>query len=71
MPGGAPGRHEPRFDYRPAELRENCGEIEAAGRRMAADLAREAKLLEQEETEKVPGAMEQTKLPFDPSRGGV
>ncbi len=36
---------------------------------MAADLAREAKLLSQEEAEKVPGAMEQTKLPFDPSRG--
>ncbi len=35
---------------------------------MAADLAREATML-QEEAEKVPGAMEQTKLPFDPTRG--
>lgn len=32
---------------------------------MSADLAREAALL-QSEAEKVPGAMEQTKLPFDP-----
>jgi uncharacterized protein (DUF433 family) len=38
---------------------------------MAADLAREAKMLEHEEAEKVPGAMEQTKLPFDPSRGSM
>jgi uncharacterized protein (DUF433 family) len=35
---------------------------------MAADLAREATLLQQEEAEKVPGAMEQTKLSFDPKK---
>jgi uncharacterized protein (DUF433 family) len=34
---------------------------------MAADLSREAAMLK-DEAEKVPGAMEQTKLPFDPSR---
>lgn len=36
---------------------------------MAADLAREQAMLDAEEAEKVPGAMEQTKLPFDPGRG--
>ena len=36
---------------------------------MAADLAREAALLQKEDVEQVPGAMEQTKLPFDPTRG--
>lgn len=35
---------------------------------MAADLAREAKMLETEEAEKVPGAMQQTKLPFAPDK---
>jgi uncharacterized protein (DUF433 family) len=32
---------------------------------MAADLAREAAMLQQSEAEKVPGAMEQTRLRFD------
>ncbi len=35
---------------------------------MAADLAREAALLETEEVEKIPGRMDQTHLPF-PRRG--
>lgn len=33
---------------------------------MDADLAREQAMLDAEEAEKVPGAMKQTKLPFDP-----
>ena len=37
---------------------------------MSADLAREAAML-QGEAEKVPGAMEQTRLPFDPSKKGM
>lgn len=37
---------------------------------MAADLAREAKMLDAEEAEKVPGAMLQTRLPFDPGKPG-
>jgi uncharacterized protein (DUF433 family) len=36
---------------------------------MSADLAREAALLQQSEAEKVPGAMEQTRLRFDGSPG--